>query len=107
MAYSATCLQNGGYCEIAIEHFLKTNKIKSGFREVYFNLGVCYIKTFNYENALSFLNKAIEQIDGEYYYNRGFVKIQLGRKNEGCQDLKKALELGATQAKSLKDKYCN
>ena len=93
VAYSATCLQNGGYCNDAISHFLKANKIKKGYREIYYNLGVCFIKIFNYKEALVYLDKAIEQKndDGEYYYNRGFAKIHLGYNNEGCNDLKKAL----------------
>jgi len=108
VAYSATCLQNGGYCDIAIKHFLKADEIKTGFRETYFNLGVCFIKTFNYKEALLYLDKAIKQKndDGEYYYNRGYAKIQLGNNDEGCKDLRKALELNFTPAENLLNQYC-
>ena len=108
VAYSATCLQNGGYCEKAIEHFLQADEIKSGFREVYYNLGVCYIKRLNYEKALFYLDKAIEQRsnDGEYYYNRGFANVQLGRKNAGCEDFQEALNLKFMPAKDSFNEYC-
>jgi tetratricopeptide (TPR) repeat protein len=108
VAYSATCLQNGGYCDIAIKHFIEANKIKPGYRETYFNLGVCYIKSFNYKEALFYLDKAIGQKnnDGEYYYNRGYAKIQLGKVNEGCEDLQKALSLNFTPAEDLIKKHC-
>ncbi len=108
VAYSATCLQNGGYCHEAINHFLKANEIKKGYRETYYNLGVCFIKVFNYQEAVSYLDKAIEQKnnDGEYYYNRGFAKIQLGKKDGGCKDLKKALELKFYPAQKLLNQYC-
>ncbi len=36
-----------------------------------------------------------------------FAKIQLGYSNEGCQDLKKALELKFTPAQNLMNQYCN
>ena len=63
---------------------------------------------FNYQKAVSYLDKAIEQKsnDGEYYYNRGFAKIQLGKKDEGCKDLKKALELNFYPAQKLLNQYC-
>jgi len=108
VAYSATCLQNGGYCNEAITHFLRENEIKKGYRETYYNLGVCFIKAFNYKEAITYLDKAIAQKnnDGEYYYNRGFAKIQLGKNSDGCKDLKKALELKFNPAQDLLNQYC-
>jgi len=108
VAYSATCLQNGGYCNEAITHFLRVEKLEPGYRFSYRNIATCYIKIFQYNNAVSYCDKAIKQDpkDGESYFYRGFAYTQSNNINKGCTDLRKALELGYTMAKNELDKYC-
>ena len=36
--------------------------------------------------------------NAEFYYNRGFIQIQLGQKEKGCLDIKKAEKLGWKEA---------
>ncbi|MCK9220860.1 MAG: tetratricopeptide repeat protein [Bacteroidales bacterium] len=108
VAYSAICLQSGGSCDSAINHFLEADKIKSGYRFTYRNIAICFIRNFQYEKAIEYCSKAIKQDknDGESYFYRGFSYIKLGKKEKGCEDLKKALEMGYALAKIELEKYC-
>lgn len=62
-----------------------------------------------FQDAINDFDKAIksDSKNGECFTNRAVAKFNLNLYDEGCKDLKKALELGATQAKCLKNKYCN
>ena len=63
--------------------------------EVYFNQGVSYAKSEEYEKALVAYNKAIE-LDPKYpdvYYNRGICYRKLGEYDKAISDYSKSIEL--------------
>lgn len=62
----------------------------------------------DYEGALNDYNKAI-QIDENHsvtYYNIGLLKLTKFNESKGCQDLKKAADLGLQQAKNTLKYFC-
>ncbi len=71
--------------------------------------GAAYFNLNLYEQAISDLNKSIE-LNHQYgfiFQSRGLCKIQAGYLNEGCLDLKKAGEMGATLAYEFIREKCN
>lgn len=40
-------------------------------------------------------------------YNRGVLRLRLGKRAAGCKDLKEAVKLGQKGAKKILDQYCN
>jgi len=108
VAYSAICLKDGSFCNEAIKHFLEAEKIKPGYRFTYRNLATCFIKSEQYEKAVTYCNKAILQdsSDGESYYYRGVSYAHLNKKDKCCAELKQSLKLGYSIAKNELEKYC-
>lgn len=64
--------------------------------ESYFVKAALYTNNNDVENALVCLDKliAIAPNNGKAYDRRGYLKISIGDKEEGCKDLHKARELG-------------
>jgi tetratricopeptide (TPR) repeat protein len=103
------------YCkEIPIDEF---NKLKARFDsyiesnpdrfEGYFNRANLYFDIQKFENAIDDYSSVIER--NEYpvaYYNRGLCYLQLGLKQEGCNDIKKSAELGYVVTKELLESMC-
>ncbi len=74
---------------------------------LYYNRGCLYATRKDYTHADEDFSSAINA-DGhlaEAYYNRGVVRIESGRTEEGIADLSKAGELGLYNAYSLIKKY--
>lgn len=92
-------------CYEAIEMMKKTLEIEPDYRKSNFNIGTCYAKLEDYENALLFINKALkdDNTNGEYYLNRGFVRLQLNDKNRACKDFELANKYGANAKEYLKN----
>lgn len=68
--------------------------------EIYYNLN-------DFNNCIRDMDKAISiSLGDNSFYIRGLAKIKLGRKEEGCQDLVKARELGKPEASEAIVKYC-
>ena len=62
----------------------------------------------DYKGAIVDFTDAIK-IDPGYakaYYWRGLSEIKLGEKDNGCNDLKKAKELGYKESEESINKYC-
>ncbi|HVS93771.1 MAG TPA: tetratricopeptide repeat protein [Mucilaginibacter sp.] len=92
----------------AIPYFEKQAELKPGDAEVFFDLGFVFDELKNYSKAIEYYDKAIV-INNEYhkaFVNRGNCKIELGLKDEACNDFKRALELGGTIVKENIDQYC-
>jgi len=108
VCYSAFCIQNGDYCIDALDHYKVVNEIASGYRNTHRNMSTCYIKTYQYKQAVDYCDKAIAQNpeDGESYFYRGYAKIELKKTEEGCTDLKRALSLGFEDAQEKLLDYC-
>ena len=70
--------------------------------------GVCKYNTGDYAGALRDFNLNImaDGNDARSLYWRGRSKIALGRKEEACEDLKKARKMGVKEAKEEMKKSC-
>ncbi len=79
--------------------------------------GELYYHIHEYEKCISDMTKSIELEEnketkarsddpGVPYYFKGLSEIHLGRREDGCKDLEKALELGMSEAIDYLSKYC-
>ena len=66
----------------------------------YFNMSLVFCQRKEFEQALQLLDKAIGIYDqfAEAYFNRGIIKLYLGKEEEGVADLSRAGELGMFKA---------
>ena len=83
-------------------------QLDSTFYYTYFNLANVCTESNNFKSALDYFSKAIELEPkfAEAYYNRGLTYIYLKQKDEGCNDVSKAGELGVQRAYAIIKKYC-
>lgn len=91
----------------AIKDFDKTLELEP--RAVaYNNRSVCKYMMGNYVGAIQDSSMAIllEPGNAEAHNNRGISKIKLGMKEEGCEDLHKAVELGDKKSKHAIREFC-
>lgn len=97
-----------GNHKAAIDDFNKAIKIKNNYAEAYYNRGFSKELLKDFEGAILDFNKAIELRNNyaEAYFNRGTAKLLLGNKNNGCEDLKIANELGFSDAYNAIKIYC-
>lgn len=78
--------------------------------EIYFNRGVCYYYTEQYEKSYSDLIKAIEinPTQSRYYFNMACLLFKTNNNEEGCKYLLKAIDMGNEKAIEFsKDNKCN
>lgn len=100
--------REGNY-EDAAYYFDKATKQNSNLRVAQFLKARSYHKAGKTDKAMDAYNSAIS-IDGDYgeaYLYRGALKIYLGRKSSGCNDLKTAQSLNVEEAQSALEEYCN
>ena len=76
--------------------------------QMYSDLGYCQFVLGDYKAAKKSLDKAVKLKPGaaEAYYYLGKSNIILGYKEDGCDDLSKAGELGFLDAYEAMKKYC-
>ncbi|HOB84364.1 MAG TPA: tetratricopeptide repeat protein [Bacteroidales bacterium] len=85
---------------------LKGNQNDAGFLTI---RGQAKYKLLDYQGAINDFNKVIKswsftkQQKSKAFYWRGLVKIDMGRKEEGCTDLRKAARSGYEMAVELSD----
>lgn len=75
----------------------------------YFNLGYLLATAERYEEAEVQFGKAAA-VRGNFIkanYNRGLIRLVLGKTTKACEDLSLAGELGFTDAYSVINQYCN
>ena len=93
----------------AIEDFTKAIEINPNVAGIYYGRGFTKGNyNLDYNDAIVDYSKAIE-IDPKYaeaYLARGLAKIKLENKEDGCLDIKKASELGYTEADGFLKLYC-
>ena len=91
----------------AIEDYSKAIELDPKYWQFY-NRGFAKIKVNNYNGAIADFTKAIElkPDDDESYMNRGLINIELGQNVSGCNDLKKAKELGNSDAIKAISIFC-
>ena len=95
----------------AIEDFNETIRLKPDFTNAYVNRGVAYALLLQYQRAIDDFNKAIRlKPDNVNAYNsRGYVYFKQSNKKLGCQDAKKACNLGDCKLSELSKgkRYCH
>lgn len=84
------------FLKIATGCFSKVLSINSNHSKSYFNRGCCFAIMEKYEQALNDFSSAIrlDSHNGEYYYNRAYVNMKIGAKNNACFDLEKSKKYG-------------
>jgi TolA-binding protein len=96
----------------AITDFSEAIKHDSCFIQVYENRGVSKFFLQDYRGAIDDFNTVINKwYSGRYqksvaYFWCGIVKFDMGQKEEGCLDLKKAWKLGYSKAHDAIKGYC-
>lgn len=97
-----------GKCQSAHADFAKTLLLIPDFSFAYYNLGYvkCLLGDFNgalydYEQAIK-----LNPVFADAYYNYGFLLYYLNHKQEACENLSKAGELGLSTAFLFIKKYC-
>lgn len=73
----------------------------------YFNMSLVFCQRKQMEKAEELLSKSIQIYDqfAEAYFNRGIIRIYLGREDEGVADLSHAGELGMFKAYNVIKRY--
>lgn len=92
----------------AIFDFDKAIALNPNNAYAYNNRSVCRYMLDDYIGAIqdSSMAIAIDPANAEAHNNRGISKIKMGKLNEGCEDLKKAYELGDKKSMAGIKKYC-
>ncbi|MEQ9424033.1 MAG: hypothetical protein RJQ09_06425 [Cyclobacteriaceae bacterium] len=100
--------------------FMETEQFKSALKdfelsadfvntsESFYHFGLSQYAVSQFDPALVNLRKSIE-LDSTFsypYYYRGLSNIELGFIEQGCKDLKMALELGYSEVQQELDAYC-
>jgi Flp pilus assembly protein TadD len=85
-----------GQYQMAIEDFNNAIRLKIDDADAYNNRGTIYTKFGQYQLAIEDFNNAIrlKPDDADTYFNRGFVYFHQGNNISGCEDAKKACDLG-------------
>ena len=99
---------NKGDMEGAIADYNIAIEKDPEFKTGYLNRGIVYRRMNNFEASINDFNKVIS-LDAELaaaYYFRGLDKISLKQMQEGCTDLKVAVDLGHPFALSQYQNYC-
>ncbi len=94
--------------KMAISDYNQALTINPKNAKAYHNRGVTKSKLLDYTGAIIDYNQAL-MINSKYtdvYVNRAHAKINLGQKESGCSDFRKAEELGNRSAPELLKQYC-
>ncbi len=97
-AYTLVSLKKYNEALISVTKALEITKNKW---YIYDTRGEIYYKTGLYKKCIDDMTMAISITNTENansYYYRGLSKIKIGNRSDGCKDLKKAAELGSSEA---------
>jgi len=95
----------------AISDYTMAIKLRHDYYKAYNNRGFAKLMLEQYESAINDFTLTIKYDNYQTEYtnmalgNRGISKLSIGQ--NGCGDLKKAIEEGNTKVKSLYNEYCN
>lgn len=92
----------------AITDDTKAIELNNDYMLAYYNRGLAKYALKDYTGAIADYTKVVE-IDPKCangYYDRGVAKIELGQKDSGCLDLRKAGGLGLPEAAEVIKKFC-
>ena len=103
----ASCKVLIGNTYAAIVDLTKALTFKPNNQDILVARANCYIGTKQWNLALADINAAYPtKNSGKYLLYRGLIRVQSGRKQEGCVDLNAATELGENEALGPIKKYC-
>jgi tetratricopeptide (TPR) repeat protein len=91
-----TVYYNLGQEQRAIEDYNQAIRLNPNYTVAYYNRGNAYANLGQYLGAIEDYNQVIrlKPNNADAYNNRGLVYLNLGNKELGCNDIKKACELG-------------
>ena len=86
--------------DLVMQDLQKVAELEPENEFAYFNMSLVFCQRKEFEQALQLLDKAIGIYDqfAEAYFNRGIIKLYLGKEEEGVADLSRAGELGMFKA---------
>jgi tetratricopeptide (TPR) repeat protein len=92
----------------AINDFTKAIALDDANPVYYDNRALSKAEKEDYSGSIDDYTKSIELYpnDPETYYQRALVKISMNNQYDACLDLKRAEELGSTEAKAEIKKNC-
>ena len=93
---------------VAVNYYNKAIELDPEHYEYYFNRGVAKANNKNFAEAVKDYDKCIE-LNPDYteaYYSRGLSRINLNDYYDGCDDLKRAYDMGYTEAGKHINMYC-
>jgi NACalpha-BTF3-like transcription factor len=105
---AAFWLDKGALCatygndKLAIKYFKKAIELDPQKSEAYFQIGISYGETGEYQEAISSINKALKlgPNKGLYYYGRGRIYLLSGDKEKAIEDFKHAATIGNKDAQN-------
>ncbi len=91
-----------------IKDYNKVIEMDPKFIYAYYNRAYAKYLTKEFNGAIDDYWKVIKQNPGlpEAYYNRGLILIFIGEKTLGCEDIRKAGELGITDSYNVLKRFC-
>ncbi len=96
-----------GNMKMAISEFDKAIKLNTSDFEVYLKRAIAKYNLGEYKEALVDIQQSIDlKPSADAFYFRGMANIQLGRKSNGCNDLKQSLQMGNNDAKEACQQNC-
>ncbi len=92
----------------SIGYFNRSISLDSTFADAYYNRGIAFGMIKEYNKAIQDLNTciALGNTSPDVYFARGVNNISLLKHAAGCDDLKKAEEMGHQQAADMRKQYC-
>lgn len=86
--------------DLVMQDLQKVAELEPENEFAYFNMSLVFCQRKEFEQALQLLDKAVGIYDqfAEAYFNRGIIKLYLGKEEEGVADLSRAGELGMFKA---------
>ena len=107
-AEAAIAKQNAGDWKGAVEEWSKLITTDATNARFFSGRGYAKKRAGDPQGAVGDYSEAIRlsPTKGDHYAGRGDAYIMLADTTKGCEDLKKAQELGYEKASELLDKYC-
>ena len=92
----------------AILNYTTYTTLESRFPIAYYNLGICYKNQDKHTAAIDAFSNAIEREPkyGQAYFERGLLNHKVNESQQGCDDLRKALELNHPEASDYISELC-
>lgn len=93
--------------DLVLQDLQKVVDLEPDNEFAFYNMSLVYCQRKQFDKAVEMLDKAIGIYDqfAEAFFNRGVIKIYLGREEDGVADLSRAGELGMFKAYNVIKRY--